>query len=300
MIKAFPKIFQLGQKYITDIFDGEVEITEKVDGSQFVFGKIDNKLYMRSKGKEIYEESVDKMFQKAVNYVKIIEHLIPDNTVLYCEYLQNPRHNILTYSRVPKNNLILFGVSKKGEEFSRYYEDIAYKLSIECVPVLFEGVIDSANEVIKLLEKDSVLGNTHIEGFVVKNYSKSFMLGDIPIPIMAGKFVSEKFKEVHKKEWKKEYTSHGKYQLFLDGFRTEARWRKAVQHLREDGILDVSPRDIGKLIKEVNRDISEENIEEIKTFLWNHFGKDLLRRSTAGLPEWYKEQLLKGGMNEES
>jgi hypothetical protein len=52
MIKAFPKIFAIGQDYIKDIFDGEVEVTEKIDGSQFVFGKLAGELYFRSKGKQ--------------------------------------------------------------------------------------------------------------------------------------------------------------------------------------------------------------------------------------------------------
>jgi len=49
MISAFPKIFTLGTDYISDIFKEEVEITEKIDGSQISFGKIEGELYMRSK-----------------------------------------------------------------------------------------------------------------------------------------------------------------------------------------------------------------------------------------------------------
>lgn len=52
MISAFPKIFAIGTKYIDSIFDNEVEITEKVDGSQFAFGKIDGEVYCRSKGNQ--------------------------------------------------------------------------------------------------------------------------------------------------------------------------------------------------------------------------------------------------------
>jgi hypothetical protein len=50
----FPKIFALGTMYIRDIFEGAVEITEKIDGSQFVFGMIDGKLQLRSKGAVLY------------------------------------------------------------------------------------------------------------------------------------------------------------------------------------------------------------------------------------------------------
>lgn len=39
-LHSFPKIFAVGTSYIQDLLNGEVEVTEKVDGSQFVFGKI--------------------------------------------------------------------------------------------------------------------------------------------------------------------------------------------------------------------------------------------------------------------
>jgi len=80
---------------------------------------------------------------------------------------------------------------------------------------------------------------------------------------------------------------------FIKSFRTEARWRKAVQHLQEKGELEGGPRDIGKLMKEINTDIEQEEIEEIKNFFCKHFLKQIKRTAGAGFPEWYKDQLLK-------
>ena len=82
-------------------------------------------------------------------------------------------------------------------------------------------------------------------------------------------------------------------QDFMNSFCTEARWQKAVNHMKEDGRLTNSPKDIGTLFKEVHLDIIEEETDNIKEFLYNHFIKDIKRRATRGLPEWYKEQLLK-------
>ena len=90
MVTAFPKIFAIGTDYIKDIFQEEVEITEKVDGSQFVFGKIDGDLSMRSKGCIQYEEKHDNMFNLACDYVVSIQDRLPDNTVFYAEYLSKP------------------------------------------------------------------------------------------------------------------------------------------------------------------------------------------------------------------
>lgn len=297
MIKAFPKIFAIGTDYIKDIFKDEVEITEKIDGSQFCFGKIDNEIYARSKGTQLFFDNPDKMFATAIDFVQSIRDKIPNNTIYYCEYLKTPKHNILKYDRVPRNNLILFGVSDKtGTSFKKNYKDLvklANDLEIEVVPLIYKGKIKSSDELLKMLETNSILGGTMIEGVVVKNYNRQFLLGGQAIPLMMGKYVSEKFKEVHRERWGKEYTSKGRWQEFKESFKTEARWEKAIQHLRDKGELENSPRDIGKLIAEIQKDIEQEEKENIKNFLWKEFGKEVLRYSTGGFPEWYKERLLK-------
>lgn len=293
MIHAFPKIFTVGQTYITKLFEGDVEITEKIDGSQFVFGNINGTLYARSKGAEQQLNAPDKMFKIATDYIQGLT--LPDGVVFFCEYLQKPKHNTLCYERVPKNNLILFGVCKWPDTFVSDYEtltDFANDLGIETVPLIFKGQVDNAESLLALLERSSVLGKTNIEGLVVKNYSQPFLLGGQPIPIMAGKLVSEKFKETHREKWGKENTSKGKWETFKESFRTDARWEKAIQHLQEKGLLQNAPQDIGNLIKEVKTDIENEEIDDIKAFLWREFGDDILRKAVAGLPQWYKERLV--------
>lgn len=295
-MNAFPKIFAIGTDYIRDIFMNEVEITEKVDGSQFGFGKINGELITRSKGKVQYEGAVDKMFTVAVDYVHSIQDKLPEDTFFYAEYLKTPAHNVLGYERTPKNNLILFGVCDPSLKFISKHEELqkyADMLEIEVVPLLFRGVVKNIDDITQLLEADSVLGKVKIEGFVVKNYEKPFLLGGQPIPLMAGKYVSEKFKEVHRNNWKVANTSKGNWGTYIENFRTEARWHKAVQHLRDDGKLTESPKDIGNLMAEVQRDITEESKELIMEYLWKVFGRELLQKSVAGFPEWYKTELMK-------
>lgn len=298
MIKSFPKIFQIGQRYIVDIFDGEVEITEKIDGSQFNFGKINGELFCRSKGCEQIIDAPDKMFKIATEYVLSVKDKIKDNTIYHCEYLNKPKHNVLCYNRVPKNNLIMFGVSTSSEEFIRNYKECADGLDLETVPIIFKGTIKNVEELLEMLNNKSILGEVDIEGIVVKNYNKDLIVGDRPIPIMCGKYVSEKFKEVHQSKRKGEHTSKGKWEIIKESFRTEARWSKAVAHLRDDGKLEQSPRDIGNLMKEVKRDIIDEEKENIKNHLWKEFGEEVLRSSIRGLPEWYKQELVKNNFPE--
>jgi hypothetical protein len=51
------------------------------------------------------------------------------------------------------------------------------------------------------------------------------------------------------------------------------------------------PKDIGKLFREVQADIEAEEIDDVKEFLWKEYKGELMRRSTGGLPEWYKTRL---------
>ena len=294
MINAFPKIFAIGTVYIKDIFNEPVEITEKIDGSQFVFGKINGEVYMRSKGAIQYRDKHDKMFSCAVDYVLSIEKILPEGVVFYCEYLKEPRHNILKYNRIPKNHLILFGISGLEGQFRSDLVTYSKLLDIESVPIIQEGAnITKPEEIFELINRESVLGGCNVEGVVVKNYQRPFLLGGQPIPLMAGKYVSERFKETHKENWGKEFTTKGRWLTFVGSFNTEARWSKAVQRMAEISQLENSPRDIGKLIKSIQEDIEAEEKENIQKFLWNENKREIFSRAVKGFPEWYKEQLIK-------
>lgn len=292
MITAFPKIFAIGTDYIRDIFSETVEVTEKIDGSQFVFGKVKGELYLRSKGAQLFTENPEKMFAEAIAYVEQIQDRLPEGMVFYSEYLKKPKHNTLRYERVPKNHLMLFAVMHVSQKFHMNTAEYADLLGIEHVPILHWGRIENAAELVAMLERESILGGAKIEGVVVKNFERQFLLGGQPMPLMAGKFVSENFKEVHRERWGAEENGKSRMEVFFDSFRTPARWEKAVQHLQERGELENEPRDIGKLFKEVQMDIEAEEMEEVKTFLWNEFKGELKRKSTAGMPEWYKERLM--------
>lgn len=295
-LSAFPKIYALGTRYVQTIFDGPVEITEKIDGSQFTFGKIDGELQCRSKGTIQHIHSPDKMFNKACEYVLSIQDSIPDNMAFYCEYVSKPKHNVITYDNPPESTLVLFGVANARRDtfYPSQIGSWAVTLGISTIPVIWQGE-SSPEHVLSLMDRKSSFGDVNIEGLVVKAY-KDHMLANEIHPIMVGKMVSEKFKEVHRKTWGGERTSKGTWDTFSDSYRNENRWMKAVQHLRENGELAGEPKDIGFLIKEVKEDIESECKDEIMEFLWKTYGQGLLRKSVSGLPEWYKEQLLLGNI----
>ena len=63
MIKTYPKIFAIGQSYIENIFDGDIEISEKIDGSMFAFAKINDELFFRSKGQQLFSDNCEKILR---------------------------------------------------------------------------------------------------------------------------------------------------------------------------------------------------------------------------------------------
>lgn len=77
----------------------------------------------------------------------------------------------------------------------------------------------------------------------------------------------------------------------IETLRTDARWEKAVQHLRDDCKLWNAPQDIPALLEEVQADILREEGEQIKEELFEHFKKDIMRGVIRGLPQWYKAKL---------
>ena len=303
-ICGYPKIFALGHRNVINIFDDEVEITEKVDGSQFVFGKdMNGKLHIRSKGALIDIENPPQMFKLGVDYVLSIQDALSDDQSFYCEYLNKPKHNTLVYDRVPQNNLVLFGVSDFCRtQMVQSHEVLAanaYCLNIDVIPLIYSGKLDSAADVLGMMKRKSYLGGKYdVEGIVVKNYHKSIELNGQIYPVITGKYVSEAFKEVHQKTWKAENTARGGWDATVKGYRTEARWMKSIQHLQEDGKLDNSPKDIGPLIKAIHTDIRDEEKEALKDILWKQFSPDLFRVATAGFPEWYKKKLLEDSFND--
>lgn len=287
---SYPKIFAIGHRALRPLFEDPVLVEEKVDGSQFSFGVIDGELRARSKGKEIVLDAPEQMFGRAVETVRSLAPLLTPGWTYRGEYLQKPCHNALAYDRIPDKHIILFDINTGQEEYlsAEQKKAEAGRIGLEVVPTLHEGVISSADELLALLDRVSCLGGAKIEGVVVKNYSK---FGEDKKALM-GKFVSEAFKEVHQGKWKKDNpTSRDILDQIIADHRTPARWEKAIQHLKEAGQIEGTPKDIGALIKEAQRDMAEECLEEIRRQLMKWAMPHILRGTVHGLPEWYKRKL---------
>lgn len=290
-------IFAVGHKATTDLLLDEVLVEEKVDGSFFAFGMFDGELRCRSKGAELNLVAPERMFDKAVDAARAIAPRLVDGWTYRGEYLQKPKHNALAYDRTPRSNIILFDILRAEEDYLSYDEKVAHaeELQFEVVPRLHFGKIDSSDAFRDWLNTPSILGGQKIEGVVVKNYSR---FGPEKKALFA-KFVSEEFKEVHKREWKDANPQAGDIiRRLIGSYGTTTRYRKAVQHLREAGGFDESVRDIGNIIKEVGSDVESECRDEIAQALYQWAWPQIKRGMVAGVPAWWKEEMLRSALNE--
>jgi hypothetical protein len=293
-MRSYPKIFNLGHKAIEELFFDDVQVEEKVDGSQFSFGVYKGELLCRSKSVLFEGDYYNDMFEKAVETAKELKPLLNDGWTYRAEFLKEnkfgkAKHNALQYERVPKKNLIIFDIDNSFESYIDYEskQKECERLGLECVPLLYHGKIDSPEFFKKLLETKSILGGVTIEGVVIKNYKRF----GVDKKVLMGKYVSEQFKEINKREWRKP----NKKEIFEEigmSFNTEARWNKSIQHLRDQGLLEDSPRDIGSLLKEINKDILAECENDIKEQLFKWAWGKIGRYATKGFPQWYKEKLV--------
>jgi len=294
--RSYPKIWNFGHAAIVDIFKEDVLVEEKIDGSQFSFGRFDGVLKAKSKRVEldaeawIAHECDNEMFYKAVKSASELD--LHDGWTYRAEYLMKPKHNSLAYDRIPEKNLILFDVNTGTEHYlsREEKEKEAARLGLEIVPVLYTGKITKPDDLLDLVKGNSILGNVKPEGLVVKNYTRFGVDGKA----LMAKYVSEEFKEVHKREWKEtNKTSKDILTQIGEEHRSIARWQKAFQRLRDEGKIENSPKDIGALIKEVPQDILNECKEQISARLFSWAWPQIKRKALAGLPQWYKDKLLK-------
>lgn len=318
---SYSSIFTLGHRALKELLKGEVNVEEKVDGSQFSFGLVEASpvdivyeheglkyalhntatgetvalaLKIRSKGCMMHVDAPEKMFSLAGATVRRLGPALHPGWVYRGEYLQKPHHNALTYDRVPAGNIILFDIQTEDQGFLSYDEKKAEadRLGLEVVPLLFRGIIKDVAAVREFLGTTSVLGGQQLEGVVIK--PTAYNLYGLDKKVLMGKFVSEAFKEVHNSSWKeKNPTAKDVITQAIEKYTSQARWNKAIQHLKEAGKLVDDVQDIGPIIREIPEDILRECVQEMKDDLFSWAWPHIRRGLTVGFPEYYKELLMK-------
>lgn len=306
-IPSYGKVMTLGSVYTDNALNGEIIIQEKVDGSQFKFGlNAKKEVVIDSKNQAIHVESPG-MFEDGVAQVlknkKLIKKFEP-NTWFYAEYLRKPKHNIVVYKNIPKNNIVLFDAVSEARWATREeLEVFADALDIDIIPELWRGTIfpggytDENMEFLREFWKTtSYLEGADVEGIVIKNYGQTVLIGGNVYPLFT-KLVNPQFQEKMKVSARAPKVS---IDLFIRSFANENRWRKAMEFVRDEGKLLGEPKDIGAIIQRVLKDVIEEEKENIKEWFYNHYIKNIKGAVTSGLPSWYKALLIKKRIDDEN
>lgn len=295
-ISSYPSIYALGHRALGEGFlDRDLIVQEKVDGSQFSAMWTGCGWSYRSKGVQVHKEDAPDLFRPTIKHFEALNDLaltlFGAGTVLRGEAFKSERHNTLKYGRVPRGHFVLFDIETLGQYFCppAKASEFADKLSVEPIRTIHIGRV-TLDMIQEWLNEESALGGTKLEGVVLKPAAYDLFGPDKKLLI--AKMVRPEFKEENGAAWKIANPGRGDV---VDGliqrYRSEVRWKKAVQHLRDAGKLTQSPQDIGPLLAEVKRDIEKEESDEIAQVLLKRFLPDILRGSTGGLPEWYKDEL---------
>jgi len=295
-LSSYPHIWPLGHRELDPLLNVPVIAEEKIDGSQISFGRIGDDIYVRSRGAIVPVPAPDgHMFKKAVEEIVARKDLLVDGWTYRGEYLSKPKHTTLAYRVVPRGNIIVFDIEASPSRFLSVNEKpgACARIDFQCIPYYGEfkistpGFSDTLNE---LLTNESILGGP-IEGVVLKPANGDIFGRDGKLLI--AKIVRAEFKERHAAEWKSANPSNSDViAKLVIALRTEARWSKVVQHLRDDGKLQGSMRDIPALLTELTRDVLEEESKYIEQTLWKHCWPQIERGIRRGLPEFYKSLLM--------
>lgn len=293
-VRSYGKVLTFGSAGTERVIGKKCFFQEKVDGSQFSMRvDVNGRLSCRSKGQEIDPYgSYQKMFGEAVETAISLKDKLTPGFTYRCEYLQKPKHNALAYDRVPKQHLMVFDIEREDRTYLQpvEIEVESDRLGLEAVQLISIEPLETVAQVEKMLGTVSSLGGQKVEGVVIKPLIFTMHPEDKDKRI-ALKLVSPEFKEVHGHKTKDPNVTDPVLAMALE-YNTPTRWNKALQHLKEDGHLNSDMTDIGKAIKEIQRDILEECLPEIKDRLFEIHRKAILNRVVYGFAEWYKAQLI--------
>lgn len=302
-INSIPKIYTAGVRQNVGIFKGPVVVEEKYDGSQFTFGLVPegplDTLRCRSKSTMI-NPADPGMFKAAYETALrlMLDKKLTPGWVYCCEFISKPKHNVLTYARVPAGYLVLYDIRITDYTTCRFAtpqekQAVAVTLGIEPVKQIAAGEFFSFQDA--WLTADSSLGIANIEGVVIKNYGLPH--DERPGWPMTAKVVRPQFKEKQAGQCAHvgpKAEQGDAVEKITRALRTEARWLKAIQHLREAGKLVNDAKDIGPLVREIQADVFAEEREWIATQLLEAFGPQIQKGIVNGFAQYYKSILSEG------
>lgn len=288
----YPKIYTLGSPENEGMLNNIVVCESKIDGANFRCRYLpeEDRLVFGSRNQTLVNPGPTswkavRSYQKAFELYK--DKFIP-GVIYYSESMQK---HTLQYDNIPDT----IGYDVYDIEREEFYNWKAAKAAFEQIGIPFINVhfekpgSEVTVEELKQLIKTSPYRKEGDEGIVLKCYSKKNVFGR---PLFA-KIVDDLFKEENKKVFRGglPIASNDEYEV-IDRYLTDARFNKAIMHLKEQGEVIDMPL-IPKLYKYIGDDILSENIlyisGEWKSIDFKSFYNLIARRCASMLKKYLME-----------
>lgn len=157
------------QEFIDELFDSEVIVTEKIDGTTFVAEWVDNnwKFYKGRNAKEINNLSrlISGEYEPLIlffqNIYFTITDQLPNNIRFEFEYVDYYQPNLIAYHREPKNKIVLHTVyiDKVRVDDINLIQSYISLLNLSSLPLVFQGKLstEQKDKLLKFLSTDETV-----------------------------------------------------------------------------------------------------------------------------------------------
>ncbi len=187
-MKELTQIYKdAGQQLIEDLFKDYLVVSEKLSGSSFSFKKDSEGITFYKGGNQkpinLIDRTIMVYYEKPINFIKSVTSKnlssIPENWKFCFQYFVNTNPGIITYDRLPKNNLVLThikvmtpsGKVTKVIEDPRVINDWANALGVTPLLPLFKGYLteDQKKKIKEFLETPK---EDHAEIFSTNSFAE--------------------------------------------------------------------------------------------------------------------------------
>lgn len=187
-MKELTQIYKdAGGKLIEDLFKDYVVVSEKLSGSAFSFKKDGDGIIFYKGGNQrpinLIDRTIMMYYEKPINFIKstTAKNLssIPENWKFCFQYFVNTNPGVITYDKLPKNNLVLTHIKvmtpsdnvTKVIEDPRVIRDWANALGVTPLLPLFKGYLteDQKKKIKEFLETPK---EDHAEIFSTNSFAE--------------------------------------------------------------------------------------------------------------------------------
>jgi hypothetical protein len=254
MEHKFLKGHHLGHRENINIFNGEVEISEKLDGANMsVLVGENGELICRSRNRELSGENKEKMFSRAKLYLENIHAVTPfsKGQIMFGENMV--KHTIFYGSTPAFIGYAVFDIAT-----NRYIEDWYTEFDKRGIPRVDFFVQDNmtAEDLNEFLNRPSAWGTENVtaEGIFIKNY------GDCENEQIFGKVVVKDFLEKNAEVFGAPKSKMNDTAKVINMYCTIPRIKKGIFKLRNEYNMELNMTMMKYLPLEVYNDILEEEI----------------------------------------